>query len=405
MTSKTILIIAIAIILLAPVNVYSISVNQIEDKLKRELSQATSVEEIENILLEYVKTDEYGQACKKLKNQLLEIGEIKTEQDAEKALPLMQDYESIQCRYTALIWDDPPKQYSTTQCSELLEEFEDYNKKYWDIEREIKTISYTESQKVSEEFKNTSEWWYLRDLKNEVSGEFRSFCIPRPDECNEMKLEYNIINEKWIELDQKFPEKELEKQLVQLDLLEKRENFEIRCDFKNNVVAWYESREEYFDEPIPTTLPASKIECGLGTVENSFGQCVPESSNSSKGGGCLIATATYGSELAPQVQQLRELRDNHLLQTQSGQFFMNTFNDFYYTFSPIIADYERENPLFKEAVKLAITPMISSLSILNHVGMSSDQEVLGYGIILILLNVGMYFVAPAVVIVAIRKKF
>ena len=33
---------------------------------------------------------------------------------------------------------------------------------------------------------------------------------------------------------------------------------------------------------------------------------------SKEGGGCLIATATFGSELAPQVQQLREIRDNKL---------------------------------------------------------------------------------------------
>jgi len=56
-------------------------------------------------------------------------------------------------------------------------------------------------------------------------------------------------------------------------------------------------------------------------------------------GGCLIATATFGSEMAPQVQQLRELRDNKLLNTESGVSFMNTFNDFYYSFSPYIADF------------------------------------------------------------------
>ena len=50
-----------------------------------------------------------------------------------------------------------------------------------------------------------------------------------------------------------------------------------------------------------------------------------------EGGGCLIATATYGSEMAPQVQQLRELRDNQLLQTESGTAFMGTFNDIYYS--------------------------------------------------------------------------
>jgi len=122
-----------------------------------------------------------------------------------------------------------------------------------------------------------------------------------------------------------------------------------------------------------------------------------------EGGGCLIATATFGSELAPQVQQLRELRDNKLLQTESGTSFMKSFNDFYYSFSPEIADYERENPVFREAVKLAITPMISSLSILNYVDMDSEAEVLGYGISLIILNLGMYFVAPALLIHRFRK--
>ena len=37
-----------------------------------------------------------------------------------------------------------------------------------------------------------------------------------------------------------------------------------------------------------------------------------------EGGGCLIATAAFGSELAPQVQFLREIRDNNVLQTESG---------------------------------------------------------------------------------------
>jgi hypothetical protein len=135
------------------------------------------------------------------------------------------------------------------------------------------------------------------------------------------------------------------------------------------------------------------------------GNCVSSFTTDPEGGGCLIATATYGSELAPQVQILRELRDNKLLQTESGTSFMESFNDFYYSFSPTIADYERENPLFKETVKLVITPMISSLSLLNHVSMDSEAEVLGYGISLILLNIGMYFMAPAIVIIGIKKKF
>ena len=129
----------------------------------------------------------------------------------------------------------------------------------------------------------------------------------------------------------------------------------------------------------------------------------PASNGSQSGGGCLIATAAFGSEMAPQVQFLREIRDNIVLQTESGTSFMTAFNQFYYSFSPTIADYERENPVFKESVKLAITPLLASLTLLQFADIDSESEMLGYGIGVILLNVGIYFVIPAVFIMKIRK--
>jgi hypothetical protein len=125
-------------------------------------------------------------------------------------------------------------------------------------------------------------------------------------------------------------------------------------------------------------------------------------SSQTEGGGCLIATATYGSEMAIEVQQLRELRDNQLLNTESGTVFMSTFNDYYYSFSPIIADYERENPHFKEAVKIAITPMISSLSLMENA--ETESEILGIGISVIVLNLGLYIAVPAIVVIGISKS-
>lgn len=121
--------------------------------------------------------------------------------------------------------------------------------------------------------------------------------------------------------------------------------------------------------------------------------------------GCLIATATYGTELAPQVQLLREIRDDSLLGTSSGTAFLAGFNEFYYTFSPTISDWERTSPEFREVVKLILTPLLSTLSILHHVNIDSEQEMLGYGIGIILLNAGIYFAIPALVIIKLRSKF
>ena len=123
------------------------------------------------------------------------------------------------------------------------------------------------------------------------------------------------------------------------------------------------------------------------------------------GGGCLIATATYGTELAPQVQMLRELRDRVILQSNSGTSFMIGFNQFYYSFSPTVADWERQNPVFKETVKTFITPMISSLAIMSLAEKGSEEQVLGFGLSVIVLNLGMYVMAPAILISKLCHRF
>jgi len=182
-----------------------------------------------------------------------------------------------------------------------------------------------------------------------------------------------------------------------------------RYNNEPNYKAWFDKNyAEYSSiyEAVGLEEPVIKEpefgECGVGTkLVDGVCEVVETSSG---GGGCLIATAAYGSEMAPQVQLLREIRDNKVLSTESGSSFMTGFNTFYYSFSPTIADWERESPAFKETVKLGLTPLLASLSILNHVDIDSEQEMLGYGIGIILMNIGMYFVAPAIVIFRIKNR-
>ena len=141
---------------------------------------------------------------------------------------------------------------------------------------------------------------------------------------------------------------------------------------------------------------------GSGIEVSSDEQKITENKSEENGGGCLIATAAYGSELSPQVQLLREIRDNQLLNTEAGSAFMGTFNDVYYSFSPVIADLERESPLFKEVVKLGLTPMLSSLAIMENA--ESESEVISLGLSVIALNLGMYLGIPAIVIIGIKSR-
>ena len=161
----------------------------------------------------------------------------------------------------------------------------------------------------------------------------------------------------------------------------------------NGLIIVQEAEEEAHTEEVVEEAHTEEVVEEAHTEEVVEEEVIANQESEEKGGGCLIATAAYGSELAPQVQLLREIRDNQLMNTESGSAFMSGFNELYYSFSPYIADMQRENPMFKEAVKLGLTPLLSSLTIMENA--ESESEVLGLGLSVIALNLGMYIGLPA----------
>ena len=121
------------------------------------------------------------------------------------------------------------------------------------------------------------------------------------------------------------------------------------------------------------------------------------------GGGCLIATAAFGSEMAPQVQSLREVRDNIILETESGKTFMTSFNHVYYAFSPAMADLERKDPMVRDTVRAVITPMIASLTIFENIEINSEVDVITYGVLVILANIIMYVGTPLIALYILKQ--
>lgn len=79
--------------------------------------------------------------------------------------------------------------------------------------------------------------------------------------------------------------------------------------------------------------------------------------------GCLIATATFGSELAPEVQLLREFRDGSILKTSAGSSFMIAFNAWYYSFSPAVAEYLYDHWVERTIMKVILYPLIGFLKV------------------------------------------
>src|ERR671925_163667 len=120
------------------------------------------------------------------------------------------------------------------------------------------------------------------------------------------------------------------------------------------------------------------------------------------------SAAAFGSELAPQVQQLRAFRDGIALRTFAGSSFMNVFNAWYYSFSPSVAEYERQSSWLQSAVRASIYPLLRMLGISTFVygllSFNSELAIVAVGATVGSLVGSLYFAPVAAVLAVVNRK-
>ena len=85
-----------------------------------------------------------------------------------------------------------------------------------------------------------------------------------------------------------------------------------------------------------------------------YGRSLSFSTLESSGGGCFIATAAFGSPLAPHVTTLKKFRDRYLLNNHIGRKFVA----FYYRYSPLAAGFIAKYEPIKLITRACLYPVV-----------------------------------------------
>jgi len=157
-----------------------------------------------------------------------------------------------------------------------------------------------------------------------------------------------------------------------------------------------------FVSPQPVRILNSTIQISPGTWEISYNllQSVGPPQTRS---GCLVATAAYGP-MSESVRSLRHLREG-LLRTQNGNAFLQHFDSWYYSWSPIAAEAIAGGGTPRMGAMVLLEPIITVLAVARNVqswteGLSPDVAALLTGI-LASTGIGAVYLGP--IFCAIRR--
>ncbi|RLG39886.1 MAG: hypothetical protein DRO05_07770 [Thermoproteota archaeon] len=123
---------------------------------------------------------------------------------------------------------------------------------------------------------------------------------------------------------------------------------------------------------------------------------------------CIIATATYGSELAAEVQFLREFRDEVVSSTFAGGQFLRVFNAWYYSFSPRVARFIAEHQAARAFMRTLLYPLIGILKLSSKVysflSLTPELGIVMAGLVASSLIGIVYFSIPFAAVVRRTEK-
>jgi len=109
--------------------------------------------------------------------------------------------------------------------------------------------------------------------------------------------------------------------------------------------------------PITITMDSDK------SIAANF-SAIPPTEEAGKKGGCFIATAAYNSALHPYVETLRDFRDIYLMPSKLGRVLV----DFYYKYSPFVADLIVKHKALKIVVRISLLPLVAFSFSMVHFG-------------------------------------
>jgi hypothetical protein len=80
---------------------------------------------------------------------------------------------------------------------------------------------------------------------------------------------------------------------------------------------------------------------------------------------CFIATAAFGSSMAPQVELLRQFRNHFLLPYSTGRKFVRL----YYQYSPPFADYIAKHDFLRTVTRTLLWPIVFAAKLISVIGL------------------------------------